>query len=225
VAHKDLIIRALLGLTGLTMYVYALTHVHLGLASALNQSSPLFVALFAFLLLRERSSFWLFPLILLGFTGAMLIISPDFGGIDFNALVGLGSAVVAGLAYTWVRKLRKTDQPQTIVRWFSGTVTLAALPVVTIQGWVLPNAFESLLLLGLGVFSLSGQLGLTNAFRRGESAVVSPFIYISVLVSLVLGWAIWSEWPGPIALAGAVLLVTSSIGVAVIGARTPSVEA
>jgi len=222
VARKDLLIRSLLGLTGLVAYVHALGHIELGLASALNQSSPLFVALFAFLVLHERTRLVIIPLILVGFAGATMVVSPDLGAINVHALVGLGSAVVSALAYTWVRKLRKTDRPETIVRWFSATVSLFALPIVTVQGWTVPTPYEALLIFGLGFFSLTGQLGLTNAYRHGAAGVVSPFLYFAVLLSLLLGWLLWQEWPTLTALGGAALLVASSIGVALLDSRSPA---
>lgn len=219
VNRRDLVIRALLGFAGLVMYLWAVTHVELGLASALNQSSPVFVGVFAFLVLRERPSRFVPVLVLLGFAGATLIVSPDLRGINVHAAIGLASAVVSGLAYTWVRKLRVTDRPETIVRWFSAVVTVLGAPVMLIQGWVQPSPLELLILLALGALSLSGQLCLTWAYRKGQAAVVSPFIYLSVLLTLLAGWLFWAEWPGDTALIGAALLVISSIGIAVLAGR------
>ncbi len=219
VNRRDLTIRALLGFAGLVMYLWAVTHVELGLASALNQSSPVFVGVFAFLILRERPHWFVPVLVLLGFAGATLIVSPDLRAVNIHATIGLASAVVSGLAYTWVRKLRVTDRPETIVRWFSGIVALLGLPIMFIQGWVQPRLLELLILLALGALSLSGQLCLTWAYRKGQAAVVSPFIYISVLLTLFIGWLFWEEWPGDTALTGAGLLVLSSIGIAVLAGR------
>ncbi len=220
VNRRGLTFRALLGMAGLIMYVYALNHVQLGLASALNQSSPVFVAIFAFMILGERPHPAIAGLVLAAFAGAMLIVSPDFRALDVHALVGLGSAVVSGLAYVWVRKLRTTDKPEAIVRWFSGITALLAIPIVTVQGWVAPSLVDGLLLFGVGAASLTGQLCLTYSYRLGEAAVVSPFLYASVLINLLVGWGFWSEWPTAGALAGAGLLVGSSVAIAVLGGRT-----
>jgi len=223
VNRRDLTIRAFLGFSGLVMYLWAVTHVELGLASALNQSSPVFVGVFAFLILRERPHWFVPVLVVVGFAGATLIVSPDLRAVNIHATIGLASAVVSGLAYTWVRKLRKTDRPETIVRWFSGIVAVLGLPIMLIQGWVQPSAVELIILFALGFLSLSGQLCLTWAYRKGQAAVVSPFIYISVLLTLLAGWFFWAEWPGDTALGGAGLLVVSSIGIAILAGRTRSV--
>jgi len=217
--RRDLVIRSLLGFSALVMYLWAITHIELGLASALNQSSPIFVGIFAFLLLRERPHRYVPVLVLVGFAGATLIVSPGLRAVNIHATIGLTSAVASGLAYTWVRKLRTTDRPETIVRWFSGIVAALGAPIMLVQGWVAPSPLELLILAALGLLSLSGQLCLTWAYRKGQAAVVSPFIYLTVLLTLLAGWFFWAEWPGDIALSGAGLLVVSSIGIAVLAGR------
>ena len=221
--RRDLLIRSLLGFSGLVMYLWAVTHIELGLASALNQSSPIFVGIFAFMILGERPHRLVTILVLVGFAGATLIVSPDLRAINVHATIGLASAVASGLAYTWVRKLRVTDRPETIVRWFSGIVMVLGAPIMLIQGWVQPSFFEALILVALGLFSLSGQLCLTWAYRKGQAAVVSPFIYVTVLLTLLAGWLFWDEWLGDAALMGTGLLVVSSIGIAVLAGREPPV--
>jgi drug/metabolite transporter (DMT)-like permease len=213
VNRRDLVIRSLLGFCGLISYVYALNHIELGLAAALNQSSPIFVALFAFLILRERTGWRIASLAVVGFSGAALVVSPDLSTVNGHAFVGLLSAVLSGLAYVWVRKLRTTDRPETIVLYFSGVVSLLALPVALYQGWVWPSVEQWAGLLGLGIFSLSGQLCLTWSYRLGRASVVSPLLYVSVLISLLVGFAVWGEWPVASALFGAGLLILSSVAI------------
>lgn len=213
VNRKDLLIRSFLGFGGLMTYVYALNHIELGLAAALNQSSPIFVAAFAFLILRERTGWPIAVLALVGFSGAALVVSPDLSSINVHASVGLLSAVLSGLAYVWVRKLRITDRPETIVLFFSGTVSLLALPLALHQGWVWPSAMQLAGLMGLGLVSLSGQLCLSWSYRLGSASVVSPYLYFSVLISLVVGFVVWSEWPASTALVGSGLLIASSVAI------------
>ncbi|MBM4370858.1 MAG: DMT family transporter [Deltaproteobacteria bacterium] len=218
-SRRDLLTRALLGFAGLVMYVWAVTHVELGIASALNQSSPVFVGLFAFLLLGEKPHRLVPPLVLLGFAGAVLIVSPDLGGINIHAAVGFASALASALAYTWVRKLAATEHPVTIVQWFSGLVMVLGFPLMLLEGWVTPTPFEALMIFLQGLLSLAGQLFLTWAYTKGEAAVVSPFIFAAVLETLVAGWLFWDEWPPQGAIVGASLLVLSSLGIVVLARR------
>ncbi len=224
VNRKDLLFRSLLGFGGLMTYVYAINHIDLGLAAALNQSSPIFVAVFAFLILHERTGWAVAGFAVVGFCGAALVVSPDLSTIDLNASVGLLSAVLSGLAYVWVRKLRITDRPETIVLYFSGTVALLSLPVALWQGWVWPSWWQFGGLLGLGIFSLSGQLCLTWSYRLGSASLVSPLLYVSVLISMVVGFVVWREWPDTSALIGAGLLIVSSVAIGWIAGHRRAAE-
>lgn len=202
--------RSLFGFGGIAAYVWAIAHIDLGVASALNQSSPVFAALLSIVFLRERPPRSVPPLILAAFAGALLIVAPDLRMVDWNALIGLFSGISAAVAYVLVRQLRHTDPPAVIIRWFCLWSVLLALPFMPVQGWEWPPGSQWPALLAMGFFGLVGQLGMTFAYRLEQASIVSPFMYISVLGSLGLGWLIWREWPGPGALAGCALVVASS---------------
>jgi drug/metabolite transporter (DMT)-like permease len=215
-ARGRLLARSISGFLALAAYVWAIAHVHLGVASALNQSSPLFVTLFALLFLGERPSLAVVALVVVAFVGVLLVVAPDFAAIDPNALVGLSSGVLAAVAYVLVRALRGSDPPFVIVRWFSAACALGAFPFALWQGVVWPLPMEFAVLSGVAVCSLLGQFGMTYAYRMTEASVVAPFMYTSVVASLLIGGVIWSEWPGVGALAGVALIVASSVGIAVL---------
>ena len=217
VDRRRLFERSLFGTIALMSYVWAIDHIGLGVASALNQSSPVFVAILAPLLLDERAPRAVPPLILLAFGGAWMIISPDLTTIDGSAVVGLGSGAFAGLAYVYVRRLRATETPDVIVRWFAGWSALFCLPifpfVIANGGWVWPDVWEWLALVAVGVTGLLGQLAMTQSLRRERAAVVSPFIYFAVAASLGFGWMFWNEWPGTLALLGVAVIVVANVAI------------
>ena len=221
-----LVVRALFGFLAMTTYVWAVNHIDLGLASALNQSSPLFVALFAVLFLKERPQKLLPVLVFFGFVGVWLIVAPDFSTINIHAVVGATSAVLAAMSYIMVRHLRRTDRPWVIVRWFTLLNALFALPFLLVGNWLWPTPLEWAALAGIGAMGLAGQLLLTHSYRLAEASVVSPFIYTCVLVNFLAGWLFWDEWPTALAFLGGVLLVASSLAIAILARqkKDPSME-
>jgi len=208
--RRRLFWRSLFGFGGIATYVWAIAHIDLGVASALNQSSPVFAALLSILLLRERPPRSVPALILVAFAGAVLIVAPDLRGVDWHALVGLFSGISAAIAYVMVRQLRHTDPPVVIIRWFCFWSAALSFPFIAAQEQVLPAASQWPVLLAMGLFGLVGQLGMTFAYRLEQASIVSPFMYVSVLGSLTLGWLVWREWPGPVGLVGCGLVVASS---------------
>jgi len=202
--------RSLFGFAGIATYVWAIAHIDLGVASALNQSSPVFAALLSIVFLGERPPAAVPLLIVAACFGALLIVAPDLQGVNWNALVGLISGITAAAAYVLVRELRHTDPPAVIIRWFCFWSALLSVPFIPWQGWTWPSGNQWSALAAMGVFGLLGQLGMTFAYRLEQASIVSPFMYISVVASLALGWLVWNEWPGPSALAGCILVVVSS---------------
>lgn len=219
VDRRRLFVRSLSGFVGIATYVWAIANIDLGVASALNQSSPVFVAILSAVVLRERPPRAVPLLVLVAAVGAWLIVAPDVKAIDWNAVVGLVSAASAGYAYVLVRELRKTDSPWVIIRWFSAWSVVLSLPFLPTLGFVVPNGEEALALVGMAVFGLAGQVGMTFAYRLEEASIVSPFMYVSVVGSLAYGWFVWGEWPGTTALAGCGLIVAASLAIGWVSSR------
>lgn len=211
VDKRRLFFRSLFGFLGLIAYMWAIKYIGLAEAGALNQSSPVFVAVLSVIILRERAPAAVFLFVLTAFVGAVLIVSPDFSRVDWDALIGATSGLTAALAYILVRQLRQTDEPMVIVRWFAGWSALLALPLSIAWGWVWPDTTQLLALLGVGVFGLIGQMMMTFAYRWERAAVVSPFLYVATAGSLFYGWLIWDEFPSTAALIGVGLVVGSSL--------------
>ncbi len=206
-----LFFRSLFGFLGLIAYMWAIKYIGLAEAGALNQSSPVFVAVLSIVVLRERAPGAVFLFVALAFLGAVFIVSPDLDRVDWDALIGLSSGLTAAMAYVLVRQLRKTDEPMVIVRWFAGWSATLALPLTLYVGWVWPDGPQLLALLGVGVFGLIGQMMMTFAYRWERAAIVSPFLYVATMGALFYGWLIWDEFPSTMALVGVGLIVGASL--------------
>jgi len=198
--------RSLLGIAGVGCYFYAIDHLILADAAMLTKVSPFFVAVFAAAFLGERSSRGVMLAMAIAFIGGLLIIKPRFDLSVVPALIGLGSSLFAGGAYTVLRALRTREATVTIVFYFSLVSVLATAPLVAADPYR-PRAAEWLFLLGIGVGAAVGQLGLTVAYRSAPAAQVSIYSYSTILFSALLGLAVWGEIPDPASLIGGVLII------------------
>ena len=93
---------ALAGLTGVTLYFLmeniALTYISASLVGVIVAAAPLFTALVAAVLLRERLSLWLF----LGFVCAMTGVAlASLAGVSELALDPRGVLLGVGAAFVW----------------------------------------------------------------------------------------------------------------------------
>ena len=192
------------------LYFTALGRIPIGQAVTLQYTGPLFVALLSGRILAERVSTSVATLVLTAFAGIVLIVSPEVGTVDPNALLALGSGFFAALAYMYVRELRKTDSPATVIFWFAafsvvGSIIQSAPHVSELDSSTLAA------LVGIGIGAGGGQVGITMAYHKANAAWVSAFSYLTVVVATFYGFALFDE---SLALAdwlGGALIVGSGI--------------
>ena len=207
---KKMFLRCLVGLIAMILYFSALSLIPIGQAVTLQYTAPLFVALLSGSLIREKVSTSVLISLFTAFIGIILIVSPDLDSIDPNALLALGSGLFAGLAYIFVRDLRKTDSPSTVVFWFAafsvaGSVIQAA-PELTNLTWEMLAA-----LVGIGVGAGGGQVGITMAYHQANAAWVSAFSYLTVIIATIYGIILFDEVLSTKIIIGGLLIIGSGV--------------
>jgi drug/metabolite transporter (DMT)-like permease len=216
--YKLLLLRGLLGFGGIVCSFYAMTKMMLGNASILLNTFPLFVALLAPLLIGERFKPINFLFVILAFAGIILIIKPTQHIIHNVAMIGLMSGIFAALSVISVRKLTHTDSSSVITFYFTAFVSAASLPFVA-KDFIFPTRIDWLLIVGMALAVTMGQLLMTKAYSYAHAATISPFAYISVLLSYILGVIIWNDVPDLVSLTGGVLIVVSGVAITVTEGR------
>ncbi len=206
---KMLFLRSFFGLLGIATYFYALSEIKLSDAVILNKVSPFFVMIFAAIFLKEKiTKKQVFALIIALF-GAVFVIKPGFDSNIFPSLIGLSAGFFAGIAYTIVRHLRKTDVAGTVVFYFCLYSTLVMIPFMLKGQFVVPEGIEIAALLAVGVFAAAAQLFMTNAYRYAEAGELAIYTYANIIFSTVLGLIFFSEIPDLLSLVGGVLIITA----------------
>lgn len=188
--------RATLGAISLVMFFYAVGELPLATAMTLNYTSPLFMALFASLILTRR---WpgkpLLLAIVLGFIGVALLLQPSLHVDElFAGTIALISGLLAGMVYVLVTMLARAGEPDwRTVFYFTLVSTVGA------GGWMLwhhltvPSWSDIPLLLGLGAAATIAQLAMTRAYRTGNHLVVGSLAYTTVLLASIFGIILWGE--------------------------------
>lgn len=207
---KKMFLRCFVGLIAMILYFSALSLIPIGQAVTLQYTAPLFVALLSGSIIREKVSSPVLILLLTAFIGIILIVSPDLDSIDPNSLLALGSGLFAGLAYIFVRDLRKTDSPSTVVFWFAafsvlGSVIQAA-PDLSSLTWEVVAA-----LIGVGIGAGGGQVGITMAYHKANAAWVSAFSYLTVIIATIYGIILFDEVLTAKIIIGGILIIGSGI--------------
>ena len=104
---RDLLLRCVFGSIGIFANFYALTHIPVADAMALNKTAPFFTLLMSWIILGQRMTLCQLLCVLGAFAGAMFVIKPGVGVFSGPALIGLASGLSAGAAYAYLHKLGK----------------------------------------------------------------------------------------------------------------------
>ncbi len=138
----------------------------------------------------------------------LLIVRP--GPEGFNPATFYALAAVACITLRDITARRLSAQvPSLFVALHAAiAVTVLASGVLWFEGsWQPVDARDALLIVGMGIFIGGGYLFATMVMRVGDIGFVAPFRYTSLLWALLIGLVLFGEWPDPLTLLGAAIVV------------------
>jgi drug/metabolite transporter (DMT)-like permease len=222
--------RGLLGFSSYTCYYMAVAAMPLAEVVTITFTMPLFVTAMSALILREQVGIRRWGAVLVGFTGVLIILSPqgEFNGL---AVIFAFSAAITYASQTiFTRFLGNHDNPLTIAfdaififTCASGLLSLLMhLGVISIwsshpslaffgRDWVMPETVDMALMLVIGMIAAIGFYCLSQAYCVSEASAIAPFEFTYILWAVMFGYLIWNETPGPTTFIGIAVLVGSSL--------------
>lgn len=213
-------LRGSIGILGVALGAYAVTHIPLANAQAIVMTNGVFAVVLAALFLRERLTTADGAAGIICLTGAIIVAGPDPaapGWISLGALAALAQAFSWGSELVLLRFAAVRDRPERALAVVNGTACLV-LSVVMLWFWQ-PIAFsDALPLLAMGPVAIVGQYCNIRGFRLASTAQLVPVGYSGLVFAALLGLVFFDEWPRPAAIAGAAMIVAGAIYLA---RRTP----
>ena len=210
VNRKLVLARGVLGGIGNLLYFYAVATTRLSNAMVLLYTYPIFASFYAQWWQGKVLSGRMMILLMASFAGIYLIVDPSFDRLIGGDLLGVASGMTVGGAIVSLKESRKTDSAWTIFHYFNIAGMAISLPLVIGHWTLLP--MESLgPLAGVVVFSMLGQIWMTEAYRYTTTAEGSILSMFGAVVGSVMGFWFLSEPVTPGFLLGALLVVLSGI--------------
>jgi drug/metabolite transporter (DMT)-like permease len=221
--------RGLVGFCALTAFYFSVVHLPLADATVIQYTNPLFATLLAVPLLGETIVARDALSVLLGLAGVVVVARPSFlfpaavSRLDIVPVaIGLGGAVLTGAAYVLVRKLRASEDPLVIVFHFALVSTIASIPLaLPVALWPTPR--EWAVLAAIGVTTQLGQVFFTRGLHLERAGRATAVGYLQIVCAAVWGGLAFGEIPDWGTVAGAVLIVGSTL-VAARGSRIEKVD-
>jgi drug/metabolite transporter (DMT)-like permease len=205
--NKMLIFRGLVGSVSMFSFFYVLTHIPYGSAVAFKYLSPIFTAIFAVFMLKEKISTkqWLYFLIT--FAGIVLLKGFDVRISSFNLVIGLISGVSGGLLYIVIRKIGEDDHHLVILHYFM-FISAFFSGLASIENWHTPIGTEWLWLLAIGVVGFVAQNFFTISIQQPNNDVsfLAILRYTEVIYALIIGYIWFNEGYNLQSFAGLILI-------------------
>lgn len=211
-------LRGVLTYIALVAWIYAVSNMVLADAVALNATIPLWTVVLAGLILGERVSKRRWLVIILGFTGALIILRPGFQAISLAAAAALVSAFFYGSAATVTKLLARTEPVNGIVLY-----TNLALAIVSagpaIIWWNPPSWAQVPHVLGIGLAGTLAHVCITRAYRLADASFVAPFDFVRLVLITSAGYLLFGEQVSTFVWIGAAIVISSTIYLTRVEAR------
>jgi len=233
---KPAFVRACCVAAGQILHVIALFDGHLAKIVLLHHISPLLIPLIAWVWLGERMRGLTALGLLLGFAGILVVVQPWHGAaiaFDVATVAALVSGSAAALSKMLLYDIARNYQQSaraTFIQTF-GMATLLLLPFAAyalFAGRDLPTHHgptvegvaaggDVMIVLALAAFvamaivAVIDQLLTDRAYRLlPNAAIIGPFMYTSVVFSVLFDWLFLGRPPGLDLIAGAGLVIVGA---------------
>jgi len=205
----------------LCFWFTALPNIPLANTTAIGFSAPIFIMLGAYLFLKEpmRWERWLATLI--GFTGVLVVVGPQFsmshsaagGNSGWFHLAMLVSAPLFAASFLVTKALTRYESTGTIMVWQAITVSLLSLPMALLD-WTWPSAWQWAGFLLSGALGTAGHYFLTKSFSKADISSTQSLKFLELVWSALMGWLLFSDVPTLNAIIGGVVISAATIWVA-----------
>ena len=221
-----LITRGLFGFLAMILFFYTITTIPLGEAITLNKTSPLFVTILAYYLLKEHLSKTTLFALLIGFLGVVFIVKPFEMSVSYEHFLGILGGFFAAAAYTTIKKIKDIYDARVIVLSFVGIGTiLPALSFVIAPFVEVPSSVAFLfptfsfpqtawvwaLIIFMAIISTLSQWLLTKAYSASNLSIIGVISYTNIPFAIGFGWMLGDVFPDTLTFFGIGLIILGGV--------------
>ena len=203
--------RSFFGAIAMAAIFIGLRNLQLAEVTALAFSAPLWVVIFSMFFLSETIRLKRWIAVGLGFVGTIIISKPGFDNLNFYYIYPIIFCIGFAGVSILIRKLTLAGEPVWLIAFyfslFSGLGGLITLPL---GRWVMPNPYDFILLILIGLLGSVANLLLTQSYKLAEVTLTTPLKYLSLVFAIIFGFYFFKEIPTIYTLLGAGLIVVSS---------------
>ncbi|XP_031572668.1 solute carrier family 35 member G1-like [Actinia tenebrosa] len=220
-----LILRGFTGTSAMLTRLYAVQNMPIGDATVLMFTTPVFVAIFGRIFLKEPLHRIYIFLLLLCLAGVTLIARPvfifghqvttEYENIWLPSLVAVSSSIFGGFSFIFVKLLKKHFITSSVIIFYHGLVGL----IYSICGSYFDRGFQFpfcksidyIYAILVGVFGYLIQAALNAALKFEKAVIVSLTRTLGIVFGFVVQVLVFSLVPSGLSFGGAALISLSNV--------------
>ena len=179
-----LFLRGLFGSLAMLAFFYTIATIPLGEAVVLNKTSPFFVTILAFYLMKESIDIKTFFALLIGFIGVVFIMKPFGLEISLEHIIGVLGGFFAAAAYATIKKIKDIYDARVIMLSFMSIGMLIPLFSFLFTSYVsfklYTDPFVWALIGFMAIISTASQWFLTKAYSLSKASIIGVVSYTNI---------------------------------------------
>jgi len=203
------IARAFFGWLGVTLMFAAASKIPLSDATAISFLNPVFAMILAIPLLGEKVGPVRWSAATIALVGALILLRPGAGSLQFGALLALGSAAILGTEIIILKQLSRGEGVFQILLFSNGIgAILSTGPALWV--YTTPTPAQWAALVAIGLIMASAQVCFVNALKRADASFIVPFSYATLLFAALYDAVIFRTVPDAISILGAAIIIAGA---------------
>lgn len=201
--------RIMLSALALTTSFFAITQLPLALFMTMNFTRPLILMAMAAIVLSETITKGRWIAAGIGLFGVVIAINPQNIAWSWGLLAVIITVFAGTAAVIVTRQLKGTPAVVMMVFYTLGIGLLTAGPALAT--WQpIPSEHLAVLLL-IGIFAQCAQFCFLRAHWLGDAGFLAPLGYLSLIISIAVGYLIFEEVPSIQTLLGGAIIVLATL--------------
>lgn len=234
------LLRASCVITANMCFFLALTTLDLADAVAIFFAAPLMLTVMSVLILKEKVGPQRWTAVIAGFIGVLIVARPGTESFQPASLLPLVAALAYASLHIMSRRLGRTESATAMAFYIQLTFLTFCILFGAVAGagqfdhfegpelsflfrpWIWPPLSDLWMLVLIGVATSLGAFCISGAYKVSEAALVAPFEYVALPLSIFWGIVVFGTWPDPVAGLGIALILGSGVFIAVRENRRPA---
>ena len=193
--RRTMFLRCVVGLSGVTCWLQAVSRIDISKATAIVQTMPVFITILASVLIGERVGRRRWSAVLISLAGALILLRPDLAGwFEAGVAYAICAAFFGGFMFVYLRKLGESQAAITTAIWYNAFGAAAMLMWCVATGAEWPDStFGNAMLLLFGALASVQQWLLALSHKLAPASTLAPLHYTMVPMSIVIGVLVFDE--------------------------------